>query len=53
MKENAKWPLDGCRNVTFNPRATKRKLDALKTKKNNIQAIKLNIFNEFLKKGNF
>jgi hypothetical protein len=36
MKENAKWPLDGCRNLTFNPRATKRKLDALKTKQKTI-----------------
>jgi hypothetical protein len=42
MRKNAKWPPNGWRNVKFNPRATKQKLETLKIKSiSNISAIKL------------
>jgi hypothetical protein len=54
MRENTKWPPNGCRSAKFNPSPTKPKLNALKTKNtSNIQAIKLNIFNKFYQKENF
>jgi len=33
MLENTWWPLDGQRNVKFNPRPTKAKPNVLKTKR--------------------
>jgi hypothetical protein len=54
MRENTKRPPNGFRSVKFNPRPTKPKLDALKTKsKSNIQAVKLNILNRFYQKESF
>jgi hypothetical protein len=54
MRENTKRPPYGFRNVKFNPRPTKPKLNALKTKStSNIQAIKLNISNKFYQKESF
>jgi hypothetical protein len=48
MLDNTWWPLDGHKNVKFNPRPTRPKPDALKTKStNNIQVIELNILNKF------
>jgi hypothetical protein len=54
MKENTRWPPNGCKNAKFNPRPIRPKLHALKTKStNNIQTIELNIFNKFYRKESF
>ncbi len=51
MRENIRWPPNGCKNMKFNPKATMPELDVLKTKStSNIQAIKLNIFSFFFKR---
>jgi hypothetical protein len=40
MRENTKRPLDGYKSAKFNPKATRPKLDTLKTNNtSNIQAI--------------
>jgi hypothetical protein len=54
MRENTRRPPNGCRNARFNPRPTRPKPDALKTKStNNIQTIELNILNKFYRKESF
>jgi hypothetical protein len=54
MKENIGWPPDGYKSAKFNPRVIKPKLDALKINNtSNIQAIKLNFFNNFFQKEFF
>ncbi len=47
-------PPNSHRNAKFNPKPTRPKPDALKTKStSNTQAIKLNIFNKFYQKESF